>query len=114
MAQLGSTSCPGQLVPAQLRLALARRAAATLVIDADPDQVLKNIPADTPGYYNPRLKQNRAARRACHVDHQAKMNVSGNATTGPSSVTLDEDARMNTIQLNYKSNNSEDERMGPA
>ena len=84
------------------------------VIDADPDQVLKNIPADAPGYYNPRLEQNRATRRAHCVDHQAETNVSGNATAGPSSVTLDEDTRMNTIQLNYESNDSEDERMGPA
>jgi len=30
MARLGSTSCPGRLVPARLRLAPARRAAATL------------------------------------------------------------------------------------
>jgi len=88
------------------------------LIDADPNQVLKNVPADAPGYYNPRREQNRvtsSTRRTTETSAPL-----GNAPAGPSFITLDKDAQMNatdpenTVQLDYESDNNEDERMGPA
>jgi hypothetical protein len=105
-------------------LRAARQQARTL-IDADQALVLRNITADAPGYYNPRLEQNRAARSARRTRH-GEENATDNAAAGPSSVagpssaTLDRDAPMSAmddnasdiVHLDYES--EQDERMGPA
>jgi hypothetical protein len=91
------------------------------LIDGDHALVLQTVPAGVPGYYNPRLEQNRAARAARRTQ-RAEERASGDAVAGPSSATLDRDAPMraaddhasDTVQLDYESEQDEDEQMGPA
>ena len=101
-----------------LRAAVQR---ARGLIDGDHALVLQTVPAGVPGYYNPRLEQNRAARAARRTQ-RAEERASGDAVAGPSSATLDRDAPMraaddhasDTVQLDYESEQDEDEQMGPA